>query len=120
MKKFAAIGVGILVLLGLGGLRGAALADDVSVTGSLVDTFCYASMGAHGPSHAQCALHCAQAGIPVGLVEKGSGKMYILLPPKNGEPLPSSVIGKMESEATVTGASYTSGGVSFLTVQSIK
>lgn len=99
-----------------------ALADAAakSVTGTLEDSFCYNVVGAKGAGHAQCALKCAQKGIPVALVEKGTDKMYILLPPKNEEPLPQDVMKNMEKEVTVTGKSYSKGGVEFLTVESVK
>ena len=104
------------------GIAGSGMAADVqkSVTGSLEDTFCYNVVGAHGAGHAECALKCAQKGIPVGLVEKGTEKMYILLPPKNDQALPEDVMKNMEKEVTVTGKSYSKGGVEFLTVDSVK
>jgi Non-histone chromosomal protein MC1 len=120
----------IAALAGLGGLsamlaigiagRGIAADTQKSVTGSLEDTFCYNVVGAHGAGHAQCALKCAQKGIPVGLVEKGTEKMYILLPPKNEQAMPDDVLKNMEKEVTVTGKSYSKGGVEFLTVESVK
>jgi hypothetical protein len=112
-------GLGAVLAVGIAGSAMAAGAQK-SVTGSLEDMFCYNAVGAHGASHAQCALKCAQKGIPVGLVEKGSEKTYILLPPKNDEPLPASVLKNMEKEVTVTGKSYSKGGVEFLTVESVK
>ena len=106
----------------LPGGAGRAMADAAakSVTGTLEDSFCYNVVGAKGAGHAQCALKCAQKGIPVALVEKGTEKMYILLPPKNEEPLPEDVMKNMEKEVTVTGKSYSKGGVEFLTVESVK
>ena len=114
---FAAFGAVLIV-----GIAGSGMAADVqkSVTGSLEDTFCYNVVGAHGAGHAECALKCAQKGIPVGLVEKGTEKMYILLPPKNDQALPDDVMKNMEKEVTVTGKSYSKGGVEFLTVDSVK
>jgi len=112
-------GFGAMLTLGIAGLTMAADAQK-SVTGSLEDTFCYNVVGAHGAAHAQCALKCAQKGIPVGLVEKGTEKMYILLPPKNEQALPDDVLKNMEKEVTVTGKSYSKGGVEFLTVDSVK
>jgi hypothetical protein len=104
------------------GLAGAGSAADAqkTVTGSLVDTFCYTVVGAHGASHAECALKCAQKGIPVGLVQNGTEKMYILLPPKNEQALPDDVMKNMEKEVTVTGKSYSKDGVEFLTVDAVK
>jgi hypothetical protein len=112
-------GFGAVLVVGIAGLTMAADAQK-SVTGNLEDTFCYNVVGAHGAGHAQCALKCAQKGIPVGLVEKGTEKMYILLPPKNDEALPDDLLKNMEKEVTVTGKSYSKGGVEFLTVDSVK
>lgn len=119
MRKMVIAGLSVVLAVGLAGVAMAAQAKK-SVTGNLVDTFCYNAVGAHGPSHAQCAIKCAQKGIPVGLVEKGTSKMYILLPPKNDEPLPQDVIKRMETEVTVTGKEYSKGGVNFLTVDAVK
>ncbi|MGA8059230.1 MAG: hypothetical protein WB999_13370 [Candidatus Binataceae bacterium] len=115
----ALVGLGALLAIGIAGL-GIAADTQKSVTGNLEDTFCYNVVGAHGAGHAQCALKCAQKGIPVGLVEKGTEKMYILLPPKNEEAMPDDVLKNMEKEVTVTGKSYSKGGVEFLTVESVK
>jgi hypothetical protein len=97
-----------------------AIAAQKSVTGTLEDSFCYTTLGAHGAGHKTCATNCAKKGIPVALVEKGTDKMYILLPPKNDEPLPDSVISRMEDEVTVTGNEYEKGGITYLTADSVK
>lgn len=90
----------------------------VSVKGEVVDTFCYAAMGAMGESHAKCGMACAAKGIPVGLVE--GKKMYILLPPKDAGGLPKEVTEHMGKMVTVTGKTYEAGGNNFLTVESVK
>jgi hypothetical protein len=97
-----------------------AIAAQKTVTGTLEDSFCFVTMGAHGSGHKQCATNCAKKGIPVALVEKGSDKMYILLPPKNDEALPDDVISKMEDSVTVTGNAYEKGGITYLTADSVK
>ena len=112
-------GLGAMLAIGIAGL-GIAADTQKSVTGNLEDTFCYTVVGAHGATHAECALKCAQKGIPVGLVEKGTEKMYILLPPKNEQAMPDDVLKNMEKEVTVTGKSYSKGGVEFLTAESVK
>jgi hypothetical protein len=91
-----------------------------SITGNLRDAFCNTIMGANGPSHKKCAISCAEKGIPVVMIEKGTNKSYVLLPPKNDEPLPKDVIDKMEDEVTVTGKVYEKDGTNFLQVESIK
>jgi hypothetical protein len=117
MKKLAIAGLALMLSAGLAGL---ALAAEKAVTGTLEDSFCFVTMGAHGADHKKCATDCAKKGIPVALVETGTAKMYVLLPPKNDAALPADVIDKMESEVTVTGDAYDKGGVSYLTVKSVK
>jgi hypothetical protein len=89
-----------------------------TVKGEVVDTMCYASMGASGEGHAKCGIACAKKGIPVGLVE--GKKMYILLPAKDATGLPAAVVDHMGKVVTVTGKTYESGGNTFLTVESVK
>src|SRR6266481_10052361 len=109
MRRILAVSLGLTVSLGF---AGAGAAADKSVTGTLEDSFCFVTMGAHGADHKKCATECAKKGIPVALVEKSTDKMYVLLPPKNDSALPADVIKNMESEVTVTGDQFDKGGVS--------
>ena len=107
------------LLLFLGGLS-QVYAQSVTLKGEVIDTYCYALMGAKGESHRQCAIDCVKAGIPAGLLEEGTGKVYVLLPNKDKTGLPKGVVDKMGRMASITGKAYTSGGSNFLTVESIK
>ena len=120
MRRAAVAALAMIASVGLAGIAICAESPEKSVTGNLRDTYCYGVMDAHGSSHKECAITCAKKGIPVGLEEKGSGKIYVLLPKKNGQPLPDSVISRMEDEVTVTGHEYDKGGTTFLTVDSVK
>jgi hypothetical protein len=96
-------------------------AESVTVKGEVIDTYCYALMGAKGESHQQCAIDCVKAGIPAGLLENGTNKVFVLLPNKDKTSLPqSAILEKMGRQASITGKVYTSGGSNFLTVESIK
>ena len=110
--------VGLLVVLAVGPPVYAA--ENVTLKGEVIDTYCYALMGAKGESHRQCTIDCVKAGIPAGLLEEGTGKVYVLLPNKDKTGLPKGVIDKLGRMATITGKVYTSGGSNFLTVESIK
>jgi hypothetical protein len=121
MRAIVATGIGIALALATFGSSFAAEGGTAkSVTGNLRDALCNTTMGANGPSHKKCAISCAQAGIPVVMVEKGTNKSYILIPPKDDEPLPKDVISRMEDEVTVTGKVYEKDGTNFLQVQSVK
>jgi len=95
-------------------------AESVTVKGEVIDTYCYSTVGARGEGHRQCALECAKKGIPVGLLEDGTNKVYVLLPSKNASPLPQAVIDNMARKVTITGKVIESGGSRFLTVESVK
>jgi len=115
MRRPGIVGVGFVLALGL-----ATVASAETVTGEVVDSFCYSGMGAKGASHTQCGMDCAKKGIPVALLEKGTDKVYVLLPNKDKQPLPDGLINKMGSEVTVTGKVQAKGGSNFLTVDSFK
>ena len=119
MRKIKVLGV-MVSLLGFGAALQSYAADSVSVTGEVVDTYCYAIMGAKGESHRSCAITCIEKGIAAGLLEKGTDKLYVLLPNKDKAPLPKEVIDKAGRQATITGKVYATGGSQFLTVESVK
>jgi hypothetical protein len=120
MRKIMILGVLLSFLIVLSMVLPVKAAETVTVKGEVIDTYCYALMGAKGESHRQCAIDCVKAGIPAGLLEEGTGKVYVLLPNKDKTGLPKGVIDKMGRMATVTGKAYSSGGSNFLTVESIK
>jgi hypothetical protein len=119
MRKLMIIGV-LVGLSGLGGVTRSQAADSVAITGEVVDTYCYVLMEAKGESHRSCGIDCVNKGIPAGLLEKGSGKLYVLLPDKDKSPVPKAAIDKMGRQATITGKVYSLGGSQFLTVESVR
>ncbi len=92
----------------------------MTVTGEVIDTYCYSTAGAKGEGHRTCGLACAEKGIPVALLENGSDKVYVLLPKKNATPVPKGLVDKMGRQVTVTGKMFSVGGSQFLTVESFK
>ena len=120
MKRAMTFGMVAGILMALSSLSPALAAETVTIKGEIVDTYCYSLMGAKGESHRQCAIECVQKGIPAGLLEDSTNKVYVLLPNKEKSPLPKAVIDKMAKKVTITGKVYASGGSQFLTIESIK
>ncbi len=120
MRKMTLLAGVLGLLLVLGMVAPVYAADTVTVKGEVIDTYCYGMAGAKGESHRACGLSCAKAGIPVGLLEDGSGKVYVLLPTKDATPVPQAAIDKMGRKATITGKVIEKGGSRFLTVESVK
>ncbi|HEY5998149.1 MAG TPA: hypothetical protein VI078_02480 [bacterium] len=122
MKKLCLAGIALAMLLApwMTALAAAAGQEKVSIKGEIIDTYCYATEGAKGDGHRECALACAKAGIPVGLLEDGTDKVYVLLPNKAATALPASVLENMARKVTVNGTVITKGGSQFLSVDSLK
>ena len=120
MRKIMILGVLLSFLMVLNVMVSVYAAETVTVKGEIIDTYCFALMGAKGESHRQCAIDCIKAGIPAGLLEEGTNKVYVLLPSKDKTGLSKGVMDKIGRTATIIGKVYTSGGSQFLTVESVK
>ena len=92
---------------------------DIAVKGEIVDSLCYLGMGAKGPSHKQCGIDCAKAGIPVSIVEEGTGKVYVLMSNQDKTGLPDSVTHKMGETVTIKGDLYSTGGSQIIAVEEV-
>ena len=53
----------------------AAESGKVVVTGEVIDSACYIKSGSKGESHRECAQRCGDAGIPLAILEDGTGRV---------------------------------------------
>ena len=93
--------------------------QEITIKGELVDSLCYLAMAAKGPGHKQCAMDCAKAGIPISMLEDGTGKLYTVLPKEDKTGYPESVITHMGETVTLKGDLYEQGGNRYVTVESV-
>src|SRR3954467_13820840 len=89
-----------------------------TVTGEVVETYCWAVHEVGGTGHAQCGIECAKRGLPVALYDRQSRGAYILLPARDKASLPAELVAAMGQRLTVQGELVTRGGIQFLIVQS--
>jgi hypothetical protein len=101
-------------------LFAASAAHAATITGELIDTYCYAHSRITGQPHAACALKCARVGIPVAVLENGTRRVYVLLPLEDAEPLPPALVAQMAHTVTVDGDVFAVGGSTFLIVRSFR
>ena len=94
--------------------------QEITIKGELVDSLCYVAMASKGTGHKQCAIDCAKAGIPISILEDGTGKMYTVLPKEDKTGYPASVINKMGETVTLKGDLYENGGQRYVTVESVE
>ncbi len=100
----------------------AATSKRISVTGEIVDTWCYVTeiMYALGTAHHQCAVWCAAGGIPVSVKDK-AGNVYVVLKVEgDGTNVANPRILNIQThKVTVDGDFYERDGVKYLIVTKV-
>ncbi|MBK0400492.1 hypothetical protein H0I76_14925 [Limibaculum sp. M0105] len=107
---------------------GAAIAegDPVSVTGEVIDTWCYFSGVMGGPeavvgsAHHTCAMWCAAGGIPVGVLAD-DGTVYMVMK-WQGDPAIADGTAMLDAQShriTAKGTLYVRDGINYLMVAEI-
>jgi len=89
-----------------------------TVSGEIVETYCWAVHEVGGAGHAQCGIECAKRGLPVALYDQKSRNAYILLPARDKASLPSDLVAAMGQRVNIRGELVVRGGIQFLIVQS--
>ena len=111
---------GALLTLTLG--TNPAAAERVTITGEVIDSWCYLTeiMYPLGTAHHQCAIWCAAGGIPVGILDD-DGQVYIVL--KIGDDTDNvanpSVLDIQSHRVTVEGDSFERDGITYLTIDRV-
>lgn len=124
-KGLARIVAAAAVAAGLAGAAPAMAADApkrVTVTGEVIDSWCYLSeiMFALGSAHHRCAVWCARGGIPVGILGD-DGEVYIVLMMED-DPNVVGNLGIMKvqtNELVVEGDLYERDSVKYLAIDTI-
>jgi len=76
--------------------------ERVTVTGEVVEMWCYLEAGDRGASKKACATACAKAGNPIALVDE-KGQLFVLAGLKSHQPAQELLLDKMSERVTVTG-----------------
>ena len=120
-NKFTAFLVACSVGL-LAASANAATPKRVTVTGEIVDTWCYVTeiMYGLGTAHHKCAIWCAVGGIPVSI--KGTdGKDYMILRVEGDDTSVTNpkIVQIQTHQVTVNGDLYVRDGVNYLIVNKV-
>jgi len=93
--------------------------ERVTVTGEVVDMWCYLEGGDRGAAKKACATACAKAGNPIGILD-AKGNLYVAAGLKDHQPAQALLLDKLSSDVTATGTLVRQGGVQMLYVDSVK
>jgi len=99
----------------------------VTLTGEMIDTWCYVSqiMGSSsavlGTAHHVCAVWCAAGGIPVGLLDNQDNKVYMILSFEGDDTSVANekLLNLQSHELTVKGTVFDLDGLSYLNVEEV-
>jgi len=92
----------------------------VVVRGEVVETACYVMAGRRGESHRQCAISCARAGQPLGIVDEASRTLlFLVLDRRGGEPT-NPLLDSIASRVEVRGHRLQRGGINAIVVDQVK
>ena len=93
--------------------------DRTTVTGEVVDLWCYLGGGDRGPAKRQCATACAKGGNPIGILDS-AGNLYVAAGLKDHQPAHALLLAKMSDEVTVSGTVVKKGGVQMIYIDTVK
>lgn len=93
--------------------------ERVTVTGEVVDMWCYLEAGDKGPAKKACATACAKAGNPIALVD-AKGQLFVAAGLKSHQPAHELLLGKMNEQVTVTGTLVKNAGVQMIYIESVR
>lgn len=96
-----------------------AAAKPVTMSGEIVDMSCYMGHGAMGAKHKECAVTCAAAGSPIGLLTD-KGVLYVLLPPHDNKDGYNKAKELAGDKVEITGMPFTRNGTKAIEVASAK
>lgn len=121
MKKLLSL-VAVVILAATASPSAHAAAKRVTVTGEIVDTWCYVTeiMYGLGTAHHQCAIWCAVGGIPVS-VKDDKGDVYVVLKLEGDDTSVANqrIINIQTHKVTVDGDLYERDGVKYLIVNQV-
>ena len=92
--------------------------DVKSIRGEIIDITCAIRHDAKGPEHRKCGIYCANLGMPLGLLEDGTGKIYLILPSGHGDPK-EAVLPFIAKRVEVEAIVYASGDLTGIEVVEI-
>jgi hypothetical protein len=115
----------VLALLAMMALGAVAFADEakkeeakpVTLTGEVIDLYCYMGHKGQGAEHAKCATACITKGMPVGYLTS-DGTLYVIVG-KDHAPANADVAAFAGKQSTITGKVMENNGVKAIELISI-
>lgn len=93
--------------------------ERVTVTGEVVEMWCYLEAGDRGAAKKACATACAKAGNPIALVDD-KGQLFVLAGLKSHQPAQELLLDKMSESVTITGTLVKNANTQMIYIESVR
>lgn len=93
--------------------------DKVTISGHVIDVYCYTTGGAKGDAHKACASACAKAGEPLAILT-ADGTIYMPVSNKPADPQNARLLPFVEGEVKVTGTHRMVNGLHTIQIETIE
>ena len=90
-----------------------------TISGEVVDMWCYLEGGDRGAAKKECATACAKAGNPIAVLD-ANGNLYVAAGLKDHQPAQDVLINRISDQVTVSGTLVNKGGVQIIYIDSVK
>ena len=93
-----------------------------TIKGEIIDTKCYLTgmMGGRGEEHKDCAIACIKGGLPVGILEEKTGKVYVVVPAKGTKGANEALVQYAAEIVTLKGMFVEKGGTKVFAYNSVE
>ena len=93
--------------------------ETVTITGHVIEPFCYMTMDMIGEKHKICSQICAEKGMNPGILEEKTNTIYLALPEGHGNPN-EKLMAFMEEDVKVTGKIWEKGGLKAIQINKVE
>ncbi len=91
-----------------------------TITGQVVGTTCYLVHESKGEQHLECATECAEKGIPLAILESGSGQLYLPLASCHHAAANGQLMPFIEKKVKVTGVVIEKNGMKAIMMEKVE
>ncbi len=125
MKTLLSFSLIVLLTLGItisASAQAKKVMKEVTVVGEIIDTKCYLTgmMGGSGEGHKECAIACIKGSLPVGVLEKKTNKVYVIVPNEGTKGANEALLPYAAETVKLTGSVIEKGGQKLLVYSSVE
>jgi hypothetical protein len=117
--RWAAMLAAVALMAAAHSVHGQPKGERVTLTGEVVEMWCYLEAGDRGAAKKACATECAKAGNPIALVD-ANGNVYVTAGLKSHQSARELLIDRMSEQVTITGTLVKNGGVQMIYIDSVR